>query len=78
MSIAQIAIRSIQHFMYCPHRWGLLEIDQAWAENVFVTKANLLHERVHDPNRHYSVRGKRYLLRCRFIVIWKTITMQRI
>ncbi len=59
MRTTEIAIRSIQHFMYCPHRWGLIEIDQAWAENVFVTKANLMHERVHDPDRHYSSRGKK-------------------
>ena len=54
MKSEEITIRSIQHYMYCPHRWGLLEIDKAWAENVFVTKANLMHERVHDPDRHYT------------------------
>ena len=57
----EIAIRSIQHYMYCPHRWGLLEIDKAWAENFFVTKANLLHERVHDPEKKYTARGKKCL-----------------
>lgn len=54
-----IAIRSIQHYLYCPHRWGLLEIDRAWAENAFVTKANLMHSRVHDPDQHYTQRGKK-------------------
>lgn len=54
-----IAIRSIQHYLYCPHRWGLLEIDCAWAENVFVTKANLLHNRVHNPKASYSSSGKK-------------------
>lgn len=54
-----ISIRSIQHYLYCPHRWGLLEIDCAWAENVFVTKANLLHSRVHDPKSTYSSLGKK-------------------
>lgn len=49
-----ISIRSVQHYLYCPHRWGLLEIDCAWAENMFVTKANLLHSRVHDPKSAYS------------------------
>ncbi len=53
------AIRSIQHYLYCPHRWGLLEIDRAWAENFFVTKANLMHERVHDPEKHYTARGRK-------------------
>lgn len=55
----EIAIRSIQHYMYCPHRWGLLEIDKAWAENVFVTKANLMHKRVHDPDQYHTARGRK-------------------
>lgn len=59
MKETEISIRSIQHYLYCPHRWGLIEIDRAWAENFFVTKANLMHERVHDPNRSYLSRGKR-------------------
>ena len=53
-----IPIRSIQHYLYCPHRWGLMEIDCAWAENYFVVKANLLHERVHSSDR-FSGRGKK-------------------
>ena len=32
----EISIRSIQHFLFCPHRWGMIEIDRAWAENYFV------------------------------------------
>lgn len=59
MSTIEISIRSIQHYMYCPHRWGLLEIDKAWAENAFVTKANLMHNRVHDPERNYRSGGKK-------------------
>lgn len=45
--------------MYCPHRWGLMQIDRAWAENAFVTKANLIHKRVHDPDNYYALRGKK-------------------
>lgn len=59
MSTTEITIRSIQHYLYCPHRWGLLEIDKAWAENIFVTKANLMHDRVHDPDKSYTMRGKK-------------------
>lgn len=51
MILEQIPIRSIQHYMYCPHRWGLIEIGDVWAENAFVTKANLIHERVHDEKK---------------------------
>ncbi len=59
MKSIEITLRSIQHYLYCPHRWGLMEIDKAWAENVYVTKANLMHERVHDPQKNYTMRGKK-------------------
>lgn len=55
----EIAIRSIQHYMYCPHRWGLLEIGKVWAENVYVTKANLMHKRVHDSGQYRTVRNSK-------------------
>lgn len=54
MTEEYISIRSIQHWLYCRHRWGLLEINCAWAENYYVTKANLLHRRVHEDNRYVS------------------------
>jgi CRISPR-associated exonuclease Cas4 len=57
----QIALRDIQHFLYCPHRWGLMKIDCAWAENYYVAKANLLHDRVHDPKMNYTLRGRKVL-----------------
>ena len=59
MNTETIAIRDIQHFLYCPHRWGLLTIGRSWAENYFVTKADLLHKRVHDPDMVYSTKKKK-------------------
>lgn len=53
-----IFVRSLQHYLYCPHRWGLMEIDRAWAENFYVVKANALHERAHS-GKIYSLRGKK-------------------
>lgn len=53
-----ISIRSLQHYLYCPHRWGLINIDCAWAENYFVAKANLIHDRVHKPDKYSSRKGK--------------------
>ncbi|MBQ5331641.1 MAG: CRISPR-associated protein Cas4 [Oscillospiraceae bacterium] len=47
----QINIRAIQHFLYCPRRFGLLEINGDWAENVAVVKGNLIHERVHSGEK---------------------------
>lgn len=51
-----IDIRSIQQYLYCPHRWGLIEIDCSFAENVFVTKGNMVHERVNSGDI-FSARG---------------------
>ncbi len=55
----EITIRNIQHFLYCAHRWGLLEIGNSWAENFFVTKANLMHKHVDDKHNIYTKRGKK-------------------
>ncbi len=49
-------IRSVQHYLYCPHRWGLMEIDCSWAENVFVCKGNLVHKNV-DAGKCSSARN---------------------
>lgn len=54
MTTGSIAIRSVQHWLYCPHRWGLLELDCAWAENYYVTKSDLLHRRVHEEGAYSS------------------------
>ncbi|MGN0637918.1 MAG: CRISPR-associated protein Cas4 [Huintestinicola sp.] len=43
-----VNIRAIQHFLYCPRRFGLLEINVDWAENASVVMGNIIHERVHS------------------------------
>ena len=53
----EVSIRSIQHFMYCPHRWGLMEVDCAWAENYYIVRGNIVHKRAHSAE-DYSIRGK--------------------
>mgnify|MGYP007022611170 CR=1 FL=1 len=56
----EIAIRSIQHYIYCPHRWGLIEVGRVWSENAFVVKANIMHKRVHDnENSYVPQKGKK-------------------
>lgn len=58
-TINTVNIRMVQHYLYCPHRWGLLEIDRAWAENYFIVRAELLHQRVHDTQRPYTARNRK-------------------
>lgn len=54
MNDRTINIRSIQHYMYCPRRFALLEINNDWVENAYVVKANIQHQHVHDGSHRYS------------------------
>ncbi len=53
-----INIRSIQHYMYCPRRFALMDINKDWVENVFVVKANIMHENVHSGKHEYKSSDK--------------------
>lgn len=53
-----INIRAIQHYMYCPRRFALLEVNDDWAENAFVVKADLMHENVHSGSRCFDTKSK--------------------
>ena len=53
-----IAIRALQHYMYCPHRWGLLYIGNSWQDNVFTVNAEIIHRRV-DSGTDKVVGAKR-------------------
>lgn len=53
-----VNIRDIQHYLYCPRRYALLEVNDDWAENAFVVKANIIHRNVHDGSHSYSDRKK--------------------
>lgn len=43
-----VTFREIQHFLYCPHRWGLIQFDCSFAENTFIQRGNLVHRRVDE------------------------------
>ena len=51
-----VLIREVQHFAYCPHRWGLIHIGCDWSENAFVNKAKLVHGRI-DRGKPTALRG---------------------
>lgn len=46
-----VNIRDIQHYMYCPRRFALLNVNNDWQENAFVVLANIMHENV-DSGKH--------------------------
>lgn len=53
-----INIRDIQHYMYCPRRFALMRINEDWAENVFVVRANIMHENVHSGRHNVKSTSK--------------------
>ena len=66
MNYNTINIRAIQHYMYCPRRFALLEVNDDWAENSFVVKANIQHQHVHDGSHSYS--DSRKIVRSNIVV----------
>lgn len=64
-----INIRDIQHYMYCPRRFALLEVNDDWAENAFVVKANLLHENVHSGERNFEISVRSSEVTCQCIMM---------
>lgn len=51
-------IRSLQHYLYCPRRFALIEIDRQWNDNFFTVNAELKHEKVHSGKHAYSDKNK--------------------
>lgn len=43
-----LPISSLQHLSFCERQWGLIHLEQAWAENQFTAEGRRLHEKTHD------------------------------
>lgn len=44
-----LMLSGIQHFMFCPRQWALIDIEQQWADNKLTVEGNLLHKNVDNP-----------------------------
>ena len=44
-----LPLSGIQHFAFCERQWGLIHVENQWAENVRTTEGKLLHQKVDDP-----------------------------
>lgn len=58
MAESTINIRAIQHYMYCPRRFALLEINRDWQENSYVVMADIMHKNVHSGKHSFSSKSK--------------------
>ncbi len=41
-----IQLSAVQHYVFCPRQCGLIHVHGLWAENLFTTRGQILHERV--------------------------------
>jgi CRISPR-associated exonuclease Cas4 len=45
-----IHIAALQHYAFCPRQWGLIHLEQQWAENQLTVEGRLLHRRADEPD----------------------------
>ncbi|MGM9591145.1 MAG: CRISPR-associated protein Cas4 [Monoglobaceae bacterium] len=57
-----LMLSGIQHFAFCRRQWGLIHIEQQWAENFRTTDGMLMHERAHNSGQNES-RGSVKIIR---------------
>jgi len=41
-----LMLSALQHYAFCPRQFGLIHIEQVWADNQYTAEGNILHERV--------------------------------
>jgi CRISPR-associated exonuclease Cas4 len=50
-----VPISALQHYWFCPRQCALIHVEDAWSDNVFTVRGNLLHEKVDTDS--YESRG---------------------
>jgi len=43
-----LPLSGLQHLLFCERQWGLIHIEQVWAENRLTAQGRVLHERAHE------------------------------
>jgi CRISPR-associated exonuclease Cas4 len=43
-----LPLSALQHLLFCERQCALIHIEQVWADNLFTSEGNLLHERTHE------------------------------
>jgi CRISPR-associated exonuclease Cas4 len=57
-TLEPIYLSSLQHYLYCPRQFALIELENIWTENQFTAEGQVLHQRVNqaDQQKRGSVR----------------------
>ncbi|MEY3880907.1 MAG: hypothetical protein RIQ94_1703, partial [Pseudomonadota bacterium] len=46
-----IYLSRLQHYLFCPRQFGLIELESIWAENQYTAEGQVLHQRVNQANQ---------------------------
>ncbi len=46
-----IYLSRLQHYLYCPRQFALIELEDVWIENQFTAEGKVLHQRVDQPDK---------------------------
>lgn len=46
-----IYLSRLQHYLYCPRQYALIELEDVWIENQFTAEGQVLHQRVNQPDQ---------------------------
>lgn len=51
MELEPIYLSRLQHYLYCPRQFGLIELEDVWLENRFTAEGQVLHQRVDQADK---------------------------
>jgi CRISPR-associated exonuclease Cas4 len=51
MPLEPIYLSRLQHYLYCPRQFALIELEDVWIENQFTAEGQVLHQRVNQPDQ---------------------------
>ena len=46
-----IYLSRLQHYLFCPRQFGLIELEDIWTENQFTAEGQVLHQRVNQADQ---------------------------
>lgn len=55
-----IAISGLQHLAFCKRQWGLIHLNQEWAENFLTANGKIMHERVDSGYQEFRKGVKQF------------------
>lgn len=46
-----IYLSRLQHYLFCPRQFALIELEDVWAENQWTAEGQVLHQKVNQPDQ---------------------------